>query len=736
MRILWISDSPTSPSGFGSVTAAVCRRLAERGHRVEIVGWQTRDTSTRWEGIPVHPVRHDLFGADVLLGYLMRFNPEFVITLADVWWMAFMADPAVQRWLDMSGSRWVLYYPIDGADVDGRLPPGWIKMLETADVPVAMSRFGMEVSAACGVEARYLPHGCELEIFTPAADKAAAKARLGYKDAFVVLSDARNQPRKLLPRTLEIAAAFAADKEDVVVHLHTDPDDDAASSDLYSYRLSEDVDALGLADRVRLTQNFKMRAAHGLPLGELAALYQAADAHLLSSWGEGFGLPNLQAASAGVVPIAVAYAASRELVEGHGYAIPPESSVVDEFGLVRCLIGREGAVNALDELYRDRALLARRAEASRSFARDYGWDEVVDSWEEVLGATPPRRRPARSRTFEWVGGAQATGPAAEPDLAPASHVFSSLPEGTAVSVRMAERRHGEVSAEIRRDAFLAGDELSIPVRLRPAFEGCPRAKVGSVLCGPADVGVAASLQELFPCVAVSVPRPDGDPKSREYLPLAELVAALPHYSLAVDFSRESHPQLDVACAALGVPYAGPSALWPEIPSATPLLQLRHLVTDQGFSDWRREVAEARARDAAGDRAIQALRDACLAGQPEPVEPSAKPPVTPLSDIEMFLVKTTPGSGPGGAERIAEFATLHGGLVLMATANGSLIVAMPHGKKEPLEEHPLTAFVGGIGLEEDGKGAKALKRLFATNAAKQLIARTPAGAVGGGRSRSA
>ena len=207
MKILWVSDSPTSPSGFGAVTRAVAKRLADRGHRVEIVGWQARGTTARWDGIPVHPVHRDAFGADALLGYLHRIQPDFLITLADVWWMSFLTDPPIQQYLDMSRTRWALYYPIDGTDADGRLPPGWITMLQTADVPIAMSRFGVEVSAACGVDAAYVPHGCDVDVFAPPADKDAAKARLGYGGRFVVLSDARNQPRKLLPRTLEIAVA-------------------------------------------------------------------------------------------------------------------------------------------------------------------------------------------------------------------------------------------------------------------------------------------------------------------------------------------------------------------------------------------------------------------------------------------------------------------------------------------------------------------------------------------------
>ena len=287
-----------------------------------MLGWQNHGSTTYWEGIPVHPVRHDQFGRDVLLGYLFRARPEFLITLADVWWMSFIADPAIQRYFDQSGTRWVHYYPIDGADPDGKLPPGWQKVLKTADLPVAMSQFGTQVSRACGIDCAYIPHGCDVELYRPPPDKEQAKARLGYQGRFVVLSDARNQPRKLIPRLLDIFARFCHDKPDALLHLHADPEDDAANSDLYRYRLRQDLEALGIKSQVRFTENFRMRARGGIPLEELAAIYQSADVHLLCSWGEGFGLPNLQAASTGVVPIAVEYAASRELVEGHGFADP------------------------------------------------------------------------------------------------------------------------------------------------------------------------------------------------------------------------------------------------------------------------------------------------------------------------------------------------------------------------------------------------------------------------------
>lgn len=134
-----------------------------------------------------------------------------------------------------------------------------------------------------------------------------------------MLSDARNQPRKLLPRTLEIFRRFAVGKPDVLLHLHCDPQDPMARLPVYTYDLQADIDFLGLKEQVRLIS--KMSIFAGLSLAQLAALYQAADVHLLASWAEGFGLPTLQAAAAGVVPMAIAYSASHELVRAHGEAV-------------------------------------------------------------------------------------------------------------------------------------------------------------------------------------------------------------------------------------------------------------------------------------------------------------------------------------------------------------------------------------------------------------------------------
>jgi glycosyltransferase involved in cell wall biosynthesis len=387
MKILWMSDHPTGPTGFGNVTRAICTGLAEYGHHVSILGWPGQGQPQRWQNCTLYPIRQNQRGADVLLNYLRTVQPDVLVSLDDLFFVQYMLRPEMRDCMQRACIPWVYYYPLDCDMGEGRLPAEFRRVLQGADLPVAMSRYGQRVGLANGVTPAYIPHGVDTSLFEPAVHKCSAKQALGYQDHFVILSDARNQPRKLIPRTLEIFRRFAAGKPDVLLHLHCDPQDPMARLPIYTYDLCSDIDFLGLTDRVRLTRNMSIRA--GLPLAQLAALYQAADVHLLASWGEGFGLPTLQAAAAGVVPMAVAYSASRELVLQHGEAVAVRTFLFDMLGRRYALMDIDDAVARLEKLYRDQTFLAAKARCARDFALQYDWRHVVSAWHELLTREVP-----------------------------------------------------------------------------------------------------------------------------------------------------------------------------------------------------------------------------------------------------------------------------------------------------------------------------------------------------------
>ena len=395
MRILWLSDSPTSASGYGNITRFVCEGLARIGHDVSVIGREKRGRPRRRGRYMVYPFGDDESVADLLFGYVRQLQPDVVVTLDDPWRVGYLTEPALTRYLRASHIRSALYYPIDSDGGQRRLSPRVVRLLAAVDLPIVMSRYGQRVTQANGVTPAHLPVGVDGELFRPPADKATAKRAVGYDHKFVILSDARNQIRKLLPRTLEIFRRFADGKDDVLLHLHCDPDDPEARSDDYCYDILSDVALLGLSDKVRFTRG--MSIYRGISLERLAALYQAADVHLLASYGEGFGLPTLQAASAGVVPFAAGYAASRELVRGHGEPIRVRHFVRRESGMRCALVDIGDAVDRLDRLYRNRALLRRKSQAARRFAEAYSWQRIVPKWHALLEREVSRARAASTR---------------------------------------------------------------------------------------------------------------------------------------------------------------------------------------------------------------------------------------------------------------------------------------------------------------------------------------------------
>jgi hypothetical protein len=309
--------------------------------------------------------------------------------------------------------------------------------------------------------------------------------------------------------------------------------------------------------------------------------------------------------------VAVAASASRELAEGHGYAVPVDSTMLDEFGMVRTLMSREQAALAIAECHESPALLAERRSRSRDFALGYGWDGIADAWEATLRSAPPRRRPVRTRGYAFVSGGNDDAAAPSAVVSALRPAIAGLPEGTSVEVRVTERRHGEAAARILRGALEAGEELSVPVRLPPLRRDGRQAKVGWVMAGPGSVPALGAIQTIFPSTRIAVTTPGLDLDVPERIPLEELLTSLPSYALVVDTAGDACPGIDTACAVLGVPYLGPSPWWPPVTGVVEpddASAVRRLLTDQGYAAWRRQVAHEAVLGALSDGEVRAIED--------------------------------------------------------------------------------------------------------------------------------
>src|SRR6266536_2465752 len=579
MHLLWISDSPDTPSGFGNVSRFVCEGLARRGHQVNILGWQTRQLGD-WNGCKLFPTRSNSLGSEAVYPLLVRLRPEILITLADVWWLPYLASPHVRQQMEMLDTPWLNYFPIDGDLGESQLPSSWIEMLKEVDFPVAMSRYGQGVAKACGVSCEYIPHGVDIDVFRPAESREAAKERLGYAGKFVVLSDSRNQPRKMLPRLLDVFAKFVRQRPISMLHLHTDPDDEFTQSLVYSYDVRGDLRHNGLEDKVKFSPGFRLQRGGGLPLSQLAAYYQAADVHLLASSGEGFGLPTLQAAAAGVVPMASAYSASHELVEGHGEAIAVADWGETEFGIRRALIDVDDAVAKLARLYDDRHELRERSQRSREFAEGLGWDDIVGQWDSLLASIGPRHSRRAERAW-W----------SRDRLEPVVERQLPAADGASVTVRMVKREFGRLETAIGADARGASD-VRLPTVPRACVVGgvkVPR-RPGALCAAPGDELVVLALQRVFPVLETI--------DEADRFELAQAV-------LALNVSAGLPDEVLVDAALFGLPCIGTGAaapqavLWPELATDDPLQAFslaRELLTNPG-----------RTR-----RAIERARETCLA----------------------------------------------------------------------------------------------------------------------------
>lgn len=302
MRVLWHSNAPFASSGYGVQTALFAPRIKKLGHEVAISAfWGLVGGRLDWHGIPLYPGGVTPFGVDVAGGHARDFKADVLLTLIDAWVM----EP--ERWPDIPWASWT---PIDHDPV----PPPIAQKLQACQHPIAMSRFGLDAMRRMGAEnALFVPHGYDPEVYHP-DEKAGEEIRRWMQvpdDAPLLGMVAANKggwpSRKSIAQVLEAFALLVRDGSPAYLYMHTHLD--AAYGGV---NVMQTVNALGITERVKGCDQY-MNLTGQISPGFMRGVYNALDALVNPSMGEGFGIPILEAQACGTPVIVGDWTAMSEL---------------------------------------------------------------------------------------------------------------------------------------------------------------------------------------------------------------------------------------------------------------------------------------------------------------------------------------------------------------------------------------------------------------------------------------
>jgi glycosyltransferase involved in cell wall biosynthesis len=154
-----------------------------------------------------------------------------------------------------------------------------------------------------------LVHNCSFENFRPPDDKAALRKKYGIGEStFVVgVNAANNDPfRKGLPEIMLAFAKFVSAHPDSVLALHTAVHQDGGQD------LEAIAEHLGVTDKCKVADQY--RYASGLiTAADMADWYGHIDVLCATSYGEGFGIPIVEAMATGVPVITTRCSSMEEL---------------------------------------------------------------------------------------------------------------------------------------------------------------------------------------------------------------------------------------------------------------------------------------------------------------------------------------------------------------------------------------------------------------------------------------
>ena len=315
------SNSPGASTGYGVQAELLTNKLLEHGAKVAALsnyGLEGRfDTiKTKHGEIAHYPRGHSLYSEDVMGLWAKDFaskHPElkpFLLTLYDVWVLNNLKyDGEIISWV-----------PLDHIT----LPPEVAKFLLRSNVtPITMSPHGQRQLEENGIDSVYIPHAVDTKVFKPTHEFKGKPIREFLQipeDAFLVTMVQANKAnglvhRKALAEQFLAFALFKQEHPNSFLYLHSEP------SKVYGgFDFGRLLKAVGLdQSSVLIADSDQLRV--GYPQEFLAAIYTTTDVLLSCSYGEGFGVPVVEAQACGTRVITSGFAATQDLAAEDSWVV-------------------------------------------------------------------------------------------------------------------------------------------------------------------------------------------------------------------------------------------------------------------------------------------------------------------------------------------------------------------------------------------------------------------------------
>lgn len=420
MRILYHSVVPWKHTGYATCTEEIATRLHNNGHEVAIQCLNSiRDGPIEWDGwgsdadpdtsITVYGSQGQ-FGLHDVEDNFEDFNADFYFTHFDTW-MSPAKDMIPE--FDIPYSSYVI---VDHEPA----PEAIVQQVSEAHEVISMSQFATNQLSNKEVQARYIPHGVDTEIYEPLSDKqrvdsvtvgnAEEEKMVDVEDRFIVGMIAANHgERKNIPAHMTAFKQFVDKVDDkALLYIHSERN----SSN--GFNLEQVRKEVGLPKENILMTPPDMYGE--VDNAYLCRLYDMFDVFVNCSMGESWGLTVTEAQACGTPAIVTNFSSMPEqlgvpyleeeaeqhttevapgvLEAGHGLLCEPEVDYwkhrVDSKQKV---VKSDTILKAINYYYENRELVEEHGNMAREHVVEkYDWEESVyprferffNTMEEVL----------------------------------------------------------------------------------------------------------------------------------------------------------------------------------------------------------------------------------------------------------------------------------------------------------------------------------------------------------------